>query len=304
MIETLLKSNSKDAWKFFSECCRNSEITQQKTLLSILKAAAGCQFAEEHDFSHIRTIEDFREKVPLSTWSDYADASMKMQTGESDLLFRGKPTAFILTSGSSGKPKLLPETINGIRAKSATEKLRRHFIFDCAPEVKQGKIFPLANSSKMGTTPSGIPFGAASGLTMMNAPKELLATIAFPLSVFRIDDPDTLNYVMMRFALVEDVRMIIGNNIARMETLVNAAKKYAPEICYDIETGEISSRIKMNDDVRRVLTENIKPNPARADELRRILNREENFVPFAYWPNLKIISGWLSGSVGAPLERV
>ncbi|MCP4295369.1 MAG: GH3 auxin-responsive promoter family protein, partial [Proteobacteria bacterium] len=302
MLERFEKLNITEAWDFFTDICKDPEKTQQEVLHSILRNAGGSSFAKKYEFADIADFDDYRSRVPVSEWDDYSDISLEMQNGKSDVLFKGQPSAFIITSGTSGTRKLIPETDLGSKAKSVTDSLRRCFTFGAHPEIMKGKVLPLVNRADLGVTSSGIPFGTASGLTMMSAPAALLKTCAFPPAVLKISDPDSMDYVLMRFALTEDVRMIIGNNIARMEKLANVAKKYAVLLCDDIANGTLNSDLKILSDVREELADYLSPEPERAETLRQILNSEEEFTPRVYWPELKVISCWLSGTVGASVE--
>ncbi|MCK5845522.1 MAG: GH3 auxin-responsive promoter family protein, partial [Victivallales bacterium] len=224
--------------------------------------------------------------------------------GKMDLIFKGAPVAFISTSGTSGHPKLIPESENGALAKNVTDKLRRLFSFGAHPDILQGKILPLVNASTIGHTPCGIPFGTASGLTLKSAPPELLATSAYPISTLSIPDDDALDYVLTRFAIENDVRMIIGNNIARMAKLASIAAENAERMIADIKSGTIDIPEGQLGDSELELRNAATPNPDRARELRGILDSGRPFIPSEYWRDLKVVCCWLSGSVGASVRGV
>ena len=56
-----------------------------------------------------------------------------------------------------------------------------------------------------------------------------------------------MDYVIMRFALMEDVRLIIGNNAGRMEQLVTLAKENSQAIIEDIRNGTINSKFPLSE---------------------------------------------------------
>ena len=298
MIKKLNRLKAKEAWNFFAELCEEPEKTQSEILHTILKNAEGCSYFKEHNLSVNDTPSEFRKKVPLNSWSNFLDASKKMQNGKADILFKGKPIAFLATSGTSGLEKLIPETEISLQSKMITEKIRRHFVFSAFPEIMEGKILPLVNKAPADKTPAGIPFGSASGLSTASSAKELLNIVSFPFSAFEIADQDTQDYVTMLFSIAEDVRLIVGNNIARMAKLTEIAKINALQICTDIETGTINNTLQIDAKTKEKLTHLLKSNPERANELRAILNRGDEFIPVNYWKNLVVIYTWLSGSIG------
>jgi len=304
MIEKLNSLNAKNVWNYFAELCEEPENTQAEILQAILKNAKGCRYFNEHNLSVNDTPSEFRKKVPLNSWSNFLDASKKMQNGETDILFKGKPVAFLATSGTSGLEKLIPETEIGLQSKMVTEKIRRHFVFSAFPEIMKGKLLPLVNKAPANKTPAGIPFGSASGLSTAKSAKALLNIVSFPFAAFDIADQDTQDYVIMLFSIAEDIRLIVGNNIARMAKLTEIAKANARQICTDIENGTIDNTLPIETETRKKLEQLLNPNTERATELRAILDDGNDFIPANYWKNLKVIYTWLSGSIGNWVDSV
>ena len=56
------------------------------------------------------TVEEFRSRVPLTSYEDLRRWLVRIEDGEADVLFAGRPVAFERTVGSSGGPKLIPVT--------------------------------------------------------------------------------------------------------------------------------------------------------------------------------------------------
>ncbi len=301
LLDELYSLDASETRERFKELCKNPLKTQESVLKGILKNADKSRFFKEYSLSVNDDINSFRGKVKLSSWEEYEECSGLMQEGEENLLFNGRPEMFTVTSGTSAYPKLIPETQNSLKAKAITEKLKRFFLLVFNKEILNGTVFPLVNRAVLGKTPCGIPYGTASGITLADTPQHLKRFIAFPVEIISIEDEFSVDYLMMRFAIESDVRLIIGNNLARMEKLVNVAKEYAKEICDDIEKGTIASFVRVDDNLRQQLEAGLKPNEGRAQELRTILEKDE-FLPFNYWKNLKTISCWISGSVGIAAE--
>ena len=45
---------------------------QEELLFDLLKNNVDTPFGREHNFSNIKTIEDFKKEIPLTTYDDYA----------------------------------------------------------------------------------------------------------------------------------------------------------------------------------------------------------------------------------------
>jgi len=281
----------------FLELCNNCQQTQENVLAEIIKVNSESEFGKKYDFASIKTTNEYREKLPISDWKDLDDYIVNFENGASNQLFMGKPALFIITSGTTGKEKLLPESEKGIEIKKEIGMLRMSIIKKFFPKAFEGKLLPMVNKSTVGFTESGIPFGSASGVTLITASKSLRESSVFPFDVLDTNYPDTMDYLIMRFAVEKDIRFIVGNNAGRIEQLITVAKENSQQIIEDIRNGEINSSMPLESDIREKLLEKLSPNPSRAEELStKILQGE--LTPNIYWPNLTLISCWLGGSIG------
>src|SRR5512134_4126595 len=61
-----------------------------------------------------RSIDEFRERVPVVDYDDLLPWIERIRAGESDVLFAGRPVAFERTSGSSSAAKLIPYSCEGL----------------------------------------------------------------------------------------------------------------------------------------------------------------------------------------------
>ena len=97
--------------KVVRELDRNSSqavILQYRLLSELMKENQDTEFGRKYGFRDIRTLEDFRKKVPFTTYDDYEPYIERMMKGEQNLLSAREPVHFALTSGSIGVPKYIP----------------------------------------------------------------------------------------------------------------------------------------------------------------------------------------------------
>ncbi len=304
IIKQLLNLPVPETWNYYLKLCKDPYKLQMKVLNAILENNKYCRYGKKQKFSDLKTLEDFIQNVPISSWKDNEKASLDMQKGSTNILFEGKPDCFIMTSGTSGKQKLIPETPTGKIVKNITDRLRRNFTIHPHPEIMHGKILPLVNRADLGFTECGIPFGTASGLTMQSTPETLVKAFSFPPEILTLCNNDTMDYLIMRFSLNHDVRLIVGNNIARMAKLVQLAGENIESLISEIRTGTLNENIDIEPGIRQKLEKYLIPNQDRANFLQTILDQGKRFIPECYWPDLKVICCWLSGSVGASVTNV
>ncbi len=300
LIET---ENSKKIPQFLN-LCKNPTSVQKEVLLDILNRNKNCELGKRFGFESIKTPDEFREKVPVTEWEFYREDVSRMMKGETDILFSGPTEYFIHTSGTEGSNKSIPESAMGRVAKNLVMNLRNLYIMQKYPELLKGKFLPLSNSAVVGYTEADIPIGTASGLTTEDTDKDLLDRYnACPLPVKRITDSLANDYTTMRFSMEQDVRGITGNNIGRLVTMVEVANEYAGELIKDIENGTLSNRFNIDEEIREALKPYLKPNRDKAEQLKTALEKKGKFVPSLFWPNLKVIRCWLSGSIGQYVNR-
>lgn len=288
----------------FIEQCETCAETQHKLLLDIIARNQNCAFGRKYGFAKIKTLADFRKNVPVTEWETLEPYSLKAGRGEPDQLFTGTPELFIISSGTTGREKILPESQTGLEMKSLATSLRMEALSKHFPKVTKGKILPLVNRAEFGKTESGIPFGSASGVTLLQAPESLRKITAYPLEVLEIADSATMDYAIMRFAIMEDVRLIIGNNAGRMEQLITLATENHQTIIDDIRDGTLNRGFDISEKTRAALKPFLQPNPKKAAQLELKISTTSTLTPDIYWPELQVVCCWLNSSIGRYVERI
>ena len=304
LLEQLNTLSSEKMWEGFLSLCKDSKKVQHEVLMNILEINQNSEFGKKFSFSSIDTYKKFCSNIPITHWEDYEKAAARMEKGQNDILFSGKTEYFIITSGTSGKEKLIPESLPGKAAKGLTGKLRNYVLSSSFPELFLGKFLPLSNSDLFGVTSGGIPYGFASGITTSNISEKFKKYNACPQVVKQIEDQKISDYAIMRFAMEQDVRLISGNNAARLTALFDSAENNFVNICSDIEHGTLFFSDSISKKIMQDLEPLLKPNPEKADELRNKHERSEKITPELYWPNLKVIRCWMSGSVGRYISKI
>jgi RimK family alpha-L-glutamate ligase len=299
-----LRGKKEPEWvQTFMGACSAVEKIQQTILMDIVRRNAQTEFGKAHGFESIRSVADFRRQVPVADWEGFEPYTERMERGEKDLLFTGQPTHFICTSGTTGKMKMLPESHEGEFAKSVVSRMRTALLIKMIPELLSGFFIPLSNAAVMGNTACGIPYGTASGLTLASTPEEIRRRMAFPPDILRAKNAETLDYLIMRYAVAQPlVRLVVGNNPGRLTSLVEFANQHRENLITDIEQGTLKKDLALDLEVRQSLEANLKPDPERAQALRQMAATRGRLEPRDYWPGLKMISCWLGGTIGRYLE--
>ena len=284
----------------FQEMAHCISAEQERVLFDMIESARNTEFGRRHGFSEIKSIDDFRRRVPVSEYEDYSDEIERMKDGEADVLFPGKPAAFVISTGTTGAPKYIPESKAGSAVKLIVEILRfiEFAVIAGSSAAANMKIFTVTNPAVYGMTRGGIPAGAASGQGAANYPAAKGRMLPPPefLRMTGLSIPTT-NYLLMRMALADrEITGIISNNVAHIHRLFMDAEAQAEQLIRDIRNGEIS--VDMGEADAAALAPYTAANPERAAELMQILSETGGFPIRRIWPNYGMTICWLSGSVG------
>ena len=84
--------------------------TQEQILLQIMDENKDTEYGKKIGFKDVHSVEDFQRIVPLSNYDTYADYVDRMLNGEDNLMMARKCKRYCSSSGSVGKPKVLPKS--------------------------------------------------------------------------------------------------------------------------------------------------------------------------------------------------
>lgn len=272
---------------------------QNDVALDIIATACDTEFGRAHGFADVRTVEDFRRAVPVSEWADYADASKRMQEGEADILFPGKASAFIGTSGTTGAAKFIPDSSVGEAVKAEVVRLRTAEMARNFPYLMQpgNRVFSISNSAAGRLTSAGIRVGTASGQAAGAADTDMLSLPAAVLVAPNMTS-ELMDYLTVLYNMAQpNVVALACNNVAQFAEVVRLMNDRADAFIADIENGTFSCEFT-DEALAETLAKDWKPNPARAAELRAILEKTGGLSVGDVWPRFSFVGCWTSGSVG------
>lgn len=294
----VLKMMTKAGEKVFREFDAITEdpMQSQRTLLAhILDTAKDSEYGKKYGFASISDVEEFQKRLPLTTYDDYAPYIERLAAGEQNLLTGAKTVHFNKTSGTVGVPKKIPVCEEQIKvfarynAKMLNGLAARAF----GTDFTRGKGLSL-NEGKYEILPCGISYGSASALSsarMNFGPfKDMMGMLyTSPREARQPEKGTNTRYLHALYALSER-NVTYGN--ATFSSFLLEIMRYIENnwemLTDDIEHGTLNESVALPPDVRAALGKKRKPDPKRAEELRKIF-REGFDKPFAprVWPRLR-----------------
>jgi hypothetical protein len=275
---------------------------QRKVLREYLSRNKDTVFGARHGFSKIKTIEDFQTFVPISGYEEIRHLVDRMASGEKNVLTADRPIFFGRTSGTTGKPKLIPVTKFSRDRKAHLMALWTYYISRDHPGTTTGKIFAIIDPEVKTVTESGIPCGPENGHAYVNLPYIIKRRCAVPYYIFEIDSYGARYYTILRMAIEQDITTLGTLNPSAIIILCQKIKRWKDRIVEDIEKGTLDRGFEIPGHIRSRAEKALRPNPARARELRRIIEEKGELLPKYFWPNLELIECWKGGTVRLYLE--
>lgn len=304
ILRALATLQAKRLWKAFEAATRNPAETQKQLLLRLVGENAATVFGQEHGFATIRSVADYQKQVPIRDFSGLSPWIDRIADGQKAILTREPIIFFNQSSGTSGKPKLIPVNQSWI---SDTGRLRRIWgglAMAAQPKLMSGKSISIVYAASGGRTSGGIEYGSLSGRVFLQSPFLLRRRYAIPYEVARISDPPSKQYVSMRVAIAQDVTFFFSTNAATVLAMVETAEARREELLRDLHDGTLTSGLDLPQGVREGLKPWLKPNPAVARSLEKIAAKDGRLRPKDYWPNAALLGCWLGSTVGMAASRL
>ncbi len=272
---------------------------QETCVKRLMRKNKSTVYGKLHNFKDVKSIEDYQRIVPLSVYADYDDYVWRMANGEKGLITNMYVRRFTESSGSTGKQKLVPLSY-------WAEWVCQCFSFSapvgCAVKwfAQHGKTLPAQKgllTAEIGCRKvKGGTISCLSSIPLLNvksivecfttSPKEVL----FPEPGADMD----MHYMKLRFALPSKKVSYLGTIfITTLESMFFYMEENWEMLCDDIEKGIINDNVKVPEEIRKKYNKKLKPNPKRAEELRREFRKgfdESPIIP-RIWPNV----GWMYG---------
>jgi hypothetical protein len=296
------------AWMRYRQALQRPVAAQASVLMRYLRENAGTRAGRRHGFADIRTIEEYRARVPLTSYDDLGADLDAIACGEQDVLTRDRVRCFGLSSGSVSAAKRIPHTAT----------LQREFRRAIAPwivDLYRRRPALASGSSYWSITPvavdrpdtsSPVPVGFEEDTEYLGAMWKPLvdATLAVPGVVRFVRDIEAFRYVTLLFLLRRaDLRLVSIWHPSFLTLLLGALPMYWDALLNDLRQGTVTPPAPIAPSVEGELRRTIRSDTVRAAELSRTGPHDCACI----WPRLRLVSCWADGHAGlyvAALRRL
>ncbi len=147
---------------------------QQAIFKSLVRKAMNTQFGKDHQFSQIKSYEEFVKAVPIRDYEQLKPYIEQIKEGRPNILWQGKPIYFAKTSGTTSGVKYIPITKDSIsnHINTARNALLCYMAETGKYDFANGKMIFLSGSPELERI-ADIPTGRLSGIVNHHVPKYL-----------------------------------------------------------------------------------------------------------------------------------
>ena len=290
----------------------------EKLLLRLVKKNRGTEFGRAYHFDCIKSVRDYQDIVPLTTYEDYKDYIDRMLiNGEQRLITKSKARFYAVSSGTTSYVKYLPQTLASLIPYVklvlcvATDLCTS--LNDCGvgsfsakgimvTEVSQKPASEELAGHAKARTPTGAVSSYATGAL------KLLFPLFTPLPLLLVGNDEIVNLKHFKalFCLQDrNLKFFGATYMSFLMDLVTYIQENHDMLIRDMETGTIDQSIELSDDVRRKLERRMKPNPKRAAELRHIFQNDSDIPLISrIWKNMSLVCAVGTGDFALSAQRM
>jgi acyl-CoA synthetase (AMP-forming)/AMP-acid ligase II len=184
---------------------------QEAIMQYLLKNAGKTSFGKEHNFSAIRTYDEYKSAVPIRDYEAFSPYIDKIKEGQENILWKGKPMYFAKTSGTTSGTKYIPISKDSIHNHIDTAKnaLLCYMVESGNTNFADGKMIFLSGSPVLERI-AGIPTGRLSGIVNHFVPGYLRGNQLPSFETNCIEDWETKLGKIVEETINKDMRLISG----------------------------------------------------------------------------------------------
>ncbi len=275
----------------------NRELLQQ-----ILLQNQDTEYGQRYRFDRIAAAEalpeSYKESVPLTAYEDYVPYIDQIAAGQNNILTAEPVRYFGLTSGTTGRQKMIPMT--DLAGKLIVEhmSLLSRGIGDAVPASRCSRRgLNIMNTITAGATAGGIPTGVGSlgGLASIGRIAANLWTS--PPEALKVSNQWDANYLHLLFALRErDLMYICSPFSSAVVDLFRLLEREWPQLVHDLANGQVSNVEGIDLKTRACLEGKLGLHPERAEELATEFRLGFQGIARRIWPQLLYVSCVTGGS--------
>ncbi len=166
----LFRKYYREIEKFKAEPLQTQELIFQK----LIKKAVNTEWGNKYFYRNIKTIDDFKDKVPISNYSDLEPYIIRLLKGENNLLWPQRIKYFAKSSGTTNsKSKFIPVSSSSLKDchyLGGKYLFASYFKYNKQSKILRGQNFALSGSRQNEKIAKGKYIADVSVIIIKNLP--------------------------------------------------------------------------------------------------------------------------------------
>lgn len=147
---------------------------QSELLDSLINDAQRTEWGKKHHYKSIRSLADFKERIPIQDYDDIKPFVQRIKNGEKDILWPGETNWFAKSSGTTtDKSKFIPVTKDALEEchfKGGKDMLSIYCNNNPDTKIFNGKGLMLGGSRQLNPLNKSAYAGDLSAIIIRNLP--------------------------------------------------------------------------------------------------------------------------------------
>ncbi len=208
---TLIKPLARLLHRRVHRDARNAIADQNRIFKRLVHKAKNTTFGSDHGFSEIKSIADFKSKVPIRDYEALRIYVDQLVDGKANVLWPGLPKYLAKTSGTTSGAKYIPITKDSVsnHFHTARNATFNHCYLANNLKIFDGNLIFLSGSPTL-TSTAGIRTGRLSGIVNHEVPKWVQKSQLPSYATNCIEDWEEKLDQIVEETYNKDLRMISG----------------------------------------------------------------------------------------------
>jgi hypothetical protein len=287
--------HSQVSWRAFLAACRDPRAVQISLLRRILRRNASCEYGRRFGLGDLRTLDDYRNRVPLVRYDDLVSDIDAIRRGRDGVLAAEPVLLLQPSSGSTAPSKYIPYTATLRRQFNRAVSVWIGDLFWNRPGLMDGPAYwSLSPSpSESGERKERARVGFDDDVAYLAGPTRTIVadTLAVPEGIGHLRDPLAHRYATLRYLLGEpELRIISVWSPTFLSLLLDPLSGWWDRLVEEIAAGTVTVPVEGQESPLPAPA----PDPGRAAALRSLGPECLTEV----WPSLGLLSAWADGASG------
>lgn len=270
---------------------------QRERLAAMVAANADTVFGRAHRLAGTRTLRDLQDRLPVTTYEDYAPLIARSMRGERGVLSRETPVFYATSTGTTGAPKRAPTTRSFRSEFQRTVQVSMASVARRFPRAFSGAALYFVAKREVARAEDGTPIGYTSGYNFATMPAAVRRIYAWPYELFEVEDAEARDYLATWIAALSPVTFAATVFPLALTNLLRSAERFAEPLARDLARGTLRDDLRLPPAARARFLRYARRDREAADRVRSEAKNVGGILPArAFLPHLRLVYCWTSAS--------